>query len=684
VTSPPGPARELSNSLIGAVLAYVRQAGGPSVEEVLEEAGDSRPLTELEDASNWSSYEQTRRIFAAAARLYDDQGIGRSVGEGLFSRYSSSQVVELLRSMESPGEVLRLVADVATKQSTVTTMTCAEAGDRHAVVTARTKPTIKRERLFCDYTAGVLASVPTIFGMELAEVSETECQTQGDPMCRYSIGWDPTTSDDLESQVRFLRAQVGALTTRFESLEQMASDLASVGDVGQALQMVIERAGVAIRAPQFVLAVRLPRESRLRIHHVGLDDEEAREVSSEILSDPVDDRGGSRLVVDVSSSSHRYGRIAALYPQSYRFLPEERKLFMAYAGHAAAALDTAAALDDARERARTIGALFDLATALSEVTTIEAVSERLARSILEVAECKKVAVFVFEPKDAIFTCRGRAGDQATGKGDGGFTPTRMAVDHSLLTRMTGRPEPMGFGSADGEGLDEVSKVAGFETGIAVPIVGRGRLLGMVAVDSDPDALDEDSRARERSRLDGIARIAASAFDNARLLGEARHQAGHDPLTDLPNSRLLEEMVTKALANSRRDGSSVALVFIDLDHFKKVNDELGHHAGDAVLAEASVRLKSTLRAGDTVGRLGGDEFAVLMPSVTRRDLETVVRRVLDTIERPIVVAGTSVEISASVGAAFADRSDDFDSLLRRADNAMYQAKSEGRARVCFAL
>jgi diguanylate cyclase (GGDEF)-like protein len=146
--------------------------------------------------------------------------------------------------------------------------------------------------------------------------------------------------------------------------------------------------------------------------------------------------------------------------------------------------------------------------------------------------------------------------------------------------------------------------------------------------------------------------------------------------------LFEELVNKALANAEREGSSVGYLFIDLDHFKRVNDEVGHHAGDVVLIEAGVRLRAALRSGDSVGRVGGDEFVVLMPRVTRADLKTVAGSILENLERPISVLGTTVQITGSIGVVLAQSTDSVDSLRRRADNAVYQAKSDGRARCCF--
>jgi len=687
--------RELNNSMTGVLLAYVRRLGGPdAVGEVLRQVGETRTTEELEDPVNWSSYEQTRRLFAAASVVMDDPAVGRKAGEELFSRFAASEVVELLRSLERPSEVLRVIAEIGTKQSTVTAMECVEADEFHAIVSARTSTMIRRDPLFCDYTAGVLAAMPTIFGMALGAVTETECQAKGDPRCLYQVTWDPDTATDAPARVHFLAAQVAALATRFEALEAMASELASVGDVDEALRIITKRAAVAIRAPRFLVAVHLPRERRLRIHGVGFDDGQLDRCAAEVLVDDPDDRSGARLIVDVASSTHRFGRIAAIYPDGRRFLPEERRLFEAYAGHAAAALSTAAALDEARERAKTIGGLFDLATTLSEVGTVDEVADRLARSVTDVADCDEACVFVWEPDDALLVCLGRSHsrqaapptpDTATDRSSseaGGGAP-RLHVDPSLLDSLTRDPKPCALDEVSTAGLGDVSKVAGFETGVVMPIVARGRLLGLVAVSTHHRVLDESAPEAARHRLEGIARIAATAFDNARLLEQIRHQAGHDPLTGLPNSRLLEELFASVMASGRREGKPLAMMFVDLDRFKNVNDALGHHVGDALLAEVGQRLRLAIRSCDTAGRLGGDEFAIVMPGVTRLDdLETVAKRILSFLEQPITVGDATLQISASIGIALSMSHDEpFDVLLRRADAAMYEAKAEGRARYC---
>jgi diguanylate cyclase (GGDEF)-like protein len=159
---------------------------------------------------------------------------------------------------------------------------------------------------------------------------------------------------------------------------------------------------------------------------------------------------------------------------------------------------------------------------------------------------------------------------------------------------------------------------------------------------------------------------------------------HDPLTGLPNRTLLEDRLAMALAGQRRSGSVLAVLFCDLDHFKVVNDTVGHDAGDEVLVVTAHRLTSAVRATDTVSRLGGDEFVVLCPDLSSElELTEVVERILDLLVEPMPIAGQELALSGSVGVAVvraeASRSTSLTDLLREADAAMYRAKANGRNR-----
>jgi diguanylate cyclase (GGDEF)-like protein/PAS domain S-box-containing protein len=161
--------------------------------------------------------------------------------------------------------------------------------------------------------------------------------------------------------------------------------------------------------------------------------------------------------------------------------------------------------------------------------------------------------------------------------------------------------------------------------------------------------------------------------------ELEYQATHDSLTGLPNRSLLRDRIEQAIAKAGRDGHQVAVVFVDLDHFKLINDSLGHHVGDRLLLEVSDRLLACVRGHDSVARQGGDEFVIVLTEQRDEDeVIAVVSRLLDAISQPWIDNGQEYGLSCSVGVSCYPRDgDNPDALLRCADAAMYQAKATGR-------
>jgi diguanylate cyclase (GGDEF)-like protein len=161
----------------------------------------------------------------------------------------------------------------------------------------------------------------------------------------------------------------------------------------------------------------------------------------------------------------------------------------------------------------------------------------------------------------------------------------------------------------------------------------------------------------------------------------RHQALHDPVTELANARLFEDRVTQALSIARRNGGRVAMLFVDLDRFKIVNDAHGHKVGDELLRAVAERLLATVRDMDTVARIGGDEFGIIAQgAATSQDAEIVAHRIVSTLDQPFAVRGLTLSIGASVGVTmFPDATDTYESVVSRADSAMYRAKANGRGR-----
>jgi len=229
----------------------------------------------------------------------------------------------------------------------------------------------------------------------------------------------------------------------------------------------------------------------------------------------------------------------------------------------------------------------------------------------------------------------------------------------------------------------------------------GQLVGQSIVDvcaGDAEILDAVRRARAGESFETHGQFGDRTFDcswrgqedgsiigiaidvTARHRSEERlvHLAFHDPLTGLPNRSTVEEHLARELARAERDGTTVATLYIDLDHFKLVNDSLGHAAGDQVLVQVAQRIRAITRDGDLLARLGGDEFMLVCPGIGAGGAEAIAGKLLAALDDSLVLDGAEFQLGASVGIAIGpdDGSDPAD-LLKHADTAMYQAKRSGR-------
>jgi diguanylate cyclase (GGDEF)-like protein/PAS domain S-box-containing protein len=178
---------------------------------------------------------------------------------------------------------------------------------------------------------------------------------------------------------------------------------------------------------------------------------------------------------------------------------------------------------------------------------------------------------------------------------------------------------------------------------------------------------------------GAVAVVRDITDRRSFEATLEHQALHDPLTNLANRTLFFDRLNQAIRQGRREQSQVALVMLDLDRFKLVNDAFGHSVGDTVLKDFAVRLAGGLRASDTAARLGGDEFAAILPAVADRTrAERMVRKLLRGLKRPVTVGGQRFDVSVSAGLAlYPEDGANADKLIRRADLALYAAKHDGR-------
>lgn len=211
--------------------------------------------------------------------------------------------------------------------------------------------------------------------------------------------------------------------------------------------------------------------------------------------------------------------------------------------------------------------------------------------------------------------------------------------------------------------------------LGVPLKRGHRTLGVLAVHS----YDGGVRYTEQDKLllQFVSEQIAHAIERKRSQARLQHLAAHDPLTGLPNRGRLHEQLAQALERAQRDGEGLALLYLDLDGFKAINDRHGHAAGDRVLCEIAQRLRHGVRHSDTVARLGGDEFVVLLDGADDAAAQALAQQLRATLQRPYAVeAGAAVTLDASIGIALYPRDgDDAESLLRHADRAMYRVKSQ---------
>ena len=231
-----------------------------------------------------------------------------------------------------------------------------------------------------------------------------------------------------------------------------------------------------------------------------------------------------------------------------------------------------------------------------------------------------------------------------------------------MERLVAEPQPRFYSAETEDPFVRAMFAAGGSAGaFLVPIVEEGTFVGLISVDSTAEQpIRVDEAARER--LNAVAEQAAAALKNVRLVRDlkrseerVRHQAYHDPLTGLPNRLLFEDRLEAAVASARRHQHRLALMFVDLDRFKSVNDSHGHQAGNSLLQQVAKRLRDCVREEDTVARTIRDSF-----------------------QEPYKVGAVAVQVSLSIGVGvFPDDGDTSDLLLKISDQAMYRVKEKGR-------
>lgn len=265
--------------------------------------------------------------------------------------------------------------------------------------------------------------------------------------------------------------------------------------------------------------------------------------------------------------------------------------------------------------------------------------------------------------------------------------------NAVAERMTG----WGREEAYGRPLGEVFRVIDKNTGETArdPLefaLQQDRTVGLttntmlVRRDGLESAIEDSAapiRDREGRVVGGVI-VFRDVGEAQALARRMSYVAQHDVLTELPNRMLLNDRLSQAMGMAQRHHKKLAVLFVDLDRFKAVNDSLGHATGDAVLQSVAKRLREALRDTDTVSRQGGDEFVILLPEInTAQDADRVAKKLLATLAEPQMAGGSAVPVTASIGiSVYPEHGQDAESLVHCADMAMYEAKRSGGGNYCF--
>ena len=395
----------------------------------------------------------------------------------------------------------------------------------------------------------------------------------------------------------------------------------------------------------------------------------------------------SLIAVAIGSPPRAVGVLLVDDAQPDSFSAEEVRLVAAAAAHIAPAIEQARMSAERTSHLRAATAIRRLLQEGSLAVSVEEAGEALARVTQEALEAEQATLLMRDDQDRIEYLK-------TVGADGDF-------ERTLREHVVGRPadfrlwrvaarhaKPIFVENAAASRLmpPELVEALGLKSYVAFPLLAEARTLGLVFCSHTTAPRrwsNEERQLVEQLALEGslVVENAALRATEQQRLDELSHQAFHDSLTELPNRALFADRLGLALARTERRKVAVAVLFLDLDDFKPINDRFGHDAGDRLLRAVAERVRACVRPEDTVARLGGDEFTILLEDIVDvRYAIGVAERIEEALHEPFPIDGHEATVTASIGIAVSSGRDATpEDLMRSSDQAMYQAKRKGRAR-----
>jgi diguanylate cyclase (GGDEF)-like protein len=371
-----------------------------------------------------------------------------------------------------------------------------------------------------------------------------------------------------------------------------------------------------------------------------------------------------------------------------RFSNDDVRLAAAAAAHVAPTIEQARTSDERGWHLRAATAIRSLLEEGARATSVLEAGEVLARVTREAIEAETATLLLRGEEDRVehvLTVGANGGFEQTLRDLVGNVPTAEFRAWRIAAH---QPKPIFVENARASRLlpPELVEALSIKSYVVVPLASATRPLGLVILSHQQAARpwsNEERRLVEQLALEGslVVENAALRATEQERLEELAHQAFHDSLTELPNRALFADRLEHALERTNRRKAAVAVLFLDLDDFKPINDNFGHDAGDQLLTAVAQRIKTCVRPEDTVARLGGDEFTVLLEDIADvRYAIAVAERIESSLREPFKIEGRDATVTASIGIAVSTgRESSPEDLVRDSDSAMYEAKRKGRAR-----